>query len=108
MIFDLKVLLTFRKNLKDVYNSAKTLASFSDSFNIIDKEIRFFLKSKMYNNSQVLTKNNKGKKIIKSLFNLISKKPYKFLANTSLFAAILFFYIDYLSSCEMNMLIYLF
>ena len=32
------------------------------------------------NNSQVLTKNNKGKKIIKSLFNLISKKPYKFLA----------------------------
>jgi len=24
--------------------------------------------------------NNKGKKIIKSLFNLISKKPYKFLA----------------------------
>ena len=68
------------KNLKDVYNSPKTLASFSDNFNIIDKEIRFFLKSKMYNNSQVLTKNNKGKKIIKSLFILISKKPYKFLA----------------------------
>ena len=68
------------KNLKDVYNSPKTLASFSDNFNIIDKEIRFFLKSKMYNNSQVLTKNNKGKKIINSLFNLISKKPYKFLA----------------------------
>ena len=33
----------------------------------------------MYNNSQVLNKNNQGKKIIKSLFKQISNKPYKFL-----------------------------
>tara|TARA_Y100000996_G_scaffold330620_1_gene266826 strand:+ start:821 stop:1942 length:1122 start_codon:yes stop_codon:yes gene_type:complete len=67
-------------NLKDVYNSPCTLVSFSNYFSEIDKEIRFFLRLKMYNNSKVLKKNNSGKKIIKSLFNLISKKPYKFLS----------------------------
>ena len=33
----------------------------------------------MYNNSEVLIKNNKGKKIIKTLFKLISKKPYNYI-----------------------------
>ena len=42
-------------------------------------EIRDFLHFKMYNNKKVLLKNNEGKKIIKKLFNEISKKPKKFL-----------------------------
>ena len=46
--------------------------------------------------------------LVTFIYHPYKKDPYKFLANTSLFAAILFFYIDYLSSCEMNMLIYLF
>ena len=33
----------------------------------------------MYNNKYVLLKNNKGKFIIKKLFNEISKKPKKYL-----------------------------
>lgn len=33
----------------------------------------------MYNNKKVLTKNNKGKKIIRDLFSSIKKKPNKFL-----------------------------
>ena len=33
----------------------------------------------MYNNKNVLVKNSIGKKIVKKLYSLISKKPYKFL-----------------------------
>ena len=33
----------------------------------------------MYNNKNVQIKNNSGKKIIKKLYILISKNPYKFL-----------------------------
>ena len=33
----------------------------------------------MYNNKNVLTKNNKGKKIIKTLFNIFKKNPKKYL-----------------------------
>jgi len=40
------------------------------------------------------------------IYHPYKKEPYKFLANVSLFGAILFFYIDYLSSCDMNILIY--
>ena len=44
------------------------------------KKLDFFLRSKMYDNEKVLLKNNKGKKIIKSLFKSISKRPNKFLS----------------------------
>ena len=33
----------------------------------------------MYSNTNVLIKNEKGKKIIKKLFNIINKNPKKFL-----------------------------
>ena len=48
-------------------------------FKNIEKEIRFFLKQKMYNNKSVLIKNNRGKMIVKKLYSLIHKNPYKFL-----------------------------
>jgi hypothetical protein len=67
------------KNLNNIYNSSNNVVSFSDEFNNIEYEIKSFLKFKMYNNETVLIKNNKGKKIIKALFKLISKKPNKFL-----------------------------
>ncbi len=67
------------KNLNNIYNSSNNIVSFSDEFNNIEYEIKSFLKFKMYNNKNVLIKNNKGKKIIKALFKLISKKPNKFL-----------------------------
>ena len=44
--------------------------------------------------------------LVTFIYHPYKKEPYKFLANTSLFGAILFFYIDYLSSCDMNILIY--
>ncbi len=66
------------KSIKNVYNCPVTLVSFSNKFKKIEKEIKFFLRLKMYNNKNVLLKNNKGKKIIKYLFNEISKKPNRF------------------------------
>ena len=44
--------------------------------------------------------------LVTFIYHPYKKEPYKFLANTSLFSALLFFYIDYLSICDMNILIY--
>ena len=62
------------------------MVNFSDKIRNSENEIRYFLKSKMYNNKNVLDKNNKGKLIIKKLFNDIKKKPRKFLSYKQLSA----------------------
>jgi len=66
-------------NIQKVYNSSKQIVCFSNKFIDIEKQIKSFLKHKMYQNKNVLTKNNQGKKIVKNLYGLISKNPYKFL-----------------------------
>ena len=55
------------------------MVEFSDKIKKSENEIRFFLKTKMYNNKKVLEKNNKGKKIIKQLFHKIKENPKKFI-----------------------------
>ena len=72
------------KSLKNVYELKKPIVIFSRKYLEIEKEIRYFLRTKMYNNKNVLTKNNNGKKIIKDLFVSIKKKPNKFLTNDQL------------------------
>jgi dGTPase len=72
------------KSLNNVYKHKDTIVCFSEKFLTIEKEIRFFLRTKMYNNKKVLIKNNKGKKIIKDLFLLINKRPNKFLTKEQL------------------------
>ncbi len=72
------------KNCNDVYKSKKNIVSFSQKFEDIENEIKQFLKIKMYNNKYVLLKNNKGKIIIKKLFEKISKQPKKYLNNVQL------------------------
>ena len=67
------------KNSKDIFNSPVKLVSFSSEFEEIEQEVKFFLKTKMYDNKKVIVKNDKGKKIIKTLFKSISKNPKKFL-----------------------------
>ena len=47
-------------------------------------KLDFFLKTKMYNNKEVLSKNNKGKSIIKKLFNRIKLNPKKFISKNNL------------------------
>ena len=56
------------------------MVNFSDKVKNSDSEIRYFLKTKMYNNKNVLNKNNRGKLIIKKLFNKIKQNPRKFIS----------------------------
>ena len=67
------------KKLSDVYRCENELICFSEDYENIINEIRYFLRLKMYKNNKVLKKNNEGKRIIVKLFNFISKNPRKFL-----------------------------
>ena len=49
-----------------------------------DFNIKNFLKKNMYYNKEVLKKTKKGEKIIKNFFNIINKKPVKFLKKGAL------------------------
>ena len=44
------------KTIKDVYNFDNSIVCFSNKFLSIEKEMRFFLRTKMYNNKNVLLK----------------------------------------------------
>ena len=69
-------------NLKSnfgIMNCKNQIVEFSDKFKDIESEIKYFLRLNMYNNKNVLSKNENGKKIIKILFNKISKNPKKFI-----------------------------
>ena len=68
------------KTFKDISKTSFLMVNFSDKIKNSDSEIRFFLKTKMYNNKKVLNKNNRGKSIIKKLFNNIRKNPEKFIS----------------------------
>ena len=69
------------KTYKDINKTNFLMVSFSDKLKNSENEIKFFLKTKMYNNKSVLKKNNKGKIIIKKLFNKIKLNPKKFVSN---------------------------
>ena len=68
------------KTFKDVSKTNFLMVEFSDKVKISENEIRYFLKTKMYSNKNVLGKNNKGKSIIKNLFSRIAKNPNKFIS----------------------------
>ncbi len=72
------------KSYKDVPKSNELIVCFSDQINNAEKEIKSFLRNKMYNNKSVLQKNQKGKSIIKKLFKIIKSKPRKFLSKDQL------------------------
>ena len=64
---------------KDVSNKKNQIVDFSKKLKITINEIRDFLRITMYNNKDVLKKNNEGKKIIKKLFSVINKNPKKYI-----------------------------
>ena len=72
------------KSVKNVSNCKKLLVCFSDKIQISEKEIKSFLRLKMYNNKSVLKKNLKGKMIINKLFKLINSNPRKFITKDQL------------------------
>ena len=68
------------KTFNDIGKVNFFIVDFSESIRNSENEIRFFLKSKMYNNKNVLAKNNRGKIIIKRLFDKIKRDPKKFIS----------------------------
>jgi len=72
------------KSFKDINRTGFLIVEFSDKLKNSENEIKNFLKTKMYNNKNVLYKNNKGKIIVKKLFNKIKKNPGKFLSRKEL------------------------
>ncbi len=72
------------QSLKDINKTTSLIVDFSDDIKNSDNEIRYFLKTKMYNNKNVLNKNNKGKSIINRLFKKIKLNPTKFISKKQL------------------------
>ncbi len=81
IVFNLRRNLKYNKinNIDDVYKSEIKLVNFSKKMINFDLAIKSFLREKMYRNKKVLTKAQKGEKIIKFLFNTIRRKPHKFI-----------------------------
>ena len=73
------------KSLRDINKTNSLIVEFSDKIKKSENEIKFFLKTNMYNNQSVLFKNNKGKKIVKKLFDRIKKNPAKFISKKNIF-----------------------
>ena len=72
------------KSFKDINKTSFLIVEFSDKLKKSENEIRYFLKTKMYDNKNVLNKNNKGKLIIKKLFSKIKQNPKKFISKEQL------------------------
>jgi len=72
------------EKLSDISKTSFLMVEFSDKLKNSENEIRYFLKTKMYNNKNVLGKNNKGKLIIKRLFNKIKQNPRKYIPKEEL------------------------
>ena len=75
---------TYKESGVDIDLANKSIISLSSKFQNIEREIKFFLRVKMYNNKNVLKKNDKGKAIIRKLFSNLSKNPKKYLNNNQL------------------------
>ena len=87
MIRDL--ISNMKKNLKvksknNKPNLNKSVVCFSKKIQYSEDQIRSFLRTKMYNNTSVVRKNQKGKIVIKKLFKIIKSKPKKFLSKNDL------------------------
>ncbi len=81
IIFNTKKILKKNKikNLNDVYKSKYPIICFSEKMKLFDLNIKKFLKQRMYFHNEVLKKTELGKKIVKSLFFNIKRKPNNFL-----------------------------
>jgi dGTPase len=72
------------RSLNDLKKTSFLMVDFSAKIKNSENEIKYFLRSKMYSNKNVLNKNNKGKSIIKKLFNKIKKNPGKYISKKQL------------------------
>jgi len=67
------------QSIKDIYKQDHLIVDFSDKMKKVDMQIKDFLRQNMYNHKKVIINTNKGKRIIKVLFNYLSKNPEKYI-----------------------------
>ena len=67
------------QSIKDIYKQDHLIVDFSDKIKKVDMQIKDFLRHNMYNHKKVIINTNKGKRIIKVLFNYLSKNPKKYI-----------------------------
>jgi len=72
------------QTIKDIYKQDRLIVDFSDKMKKTVMHIKNFLTHNMYNHKKVIVNTNKGKKIIKNLFNYLSKNPKKYISDESL------------------------
>ena len=64
------------KNCNEILELDSPLVIFGDEMKIKEKNLKVFLKNKMYNHPKVKTMNFKAKKIVSDLFDLYIDEPY--------------------------------
>jgi len=67
------------QSIKDIYKQDHLIVDFSDKMKKVDMQIKDFLKCNMYDHKKVIINTNKGKRIIKVLFNYLLKNPKKYI-----------------------------
>ena len=72
------------KTIKDIYNCNQFIVDFSSDMKKIIILIKNFLKKNMYNHKNVLINTNKGKKIIKDLFDYFANNPKEYINKQNL------------------------
>ena len=86
MVMD--VINNTNKNLKksnpqsiyDIYKQDHLIVDFSKNMKVIDRQIKDFLKTNMYNHRKVIINTNVGKRIINDLFKHLLKNPKKYIS----------------------------
>ena len=86
MVID--VINTTNKNLKkikpkstnDIYKQNHLIVDFSSKMKKVVIQVRNFLKINMYNHKKVVINTNRGKRIVKDLFNYLSTKHKKYIS----------------------------
>ena len=67
------------QNLNDVYKSKYPIVTFSKKMQVFDKQIKKFLRKKMYFHKSVESNTKQGKKIINKLFFSIKNNPGRYI-----------------------------
>ena len=67
------------QSIKDIYKQDHLIVDFSDKMKIVHMQIKSFLRHYMYNHKKVIINTNRGKRIIKALFNYLLKNPKKYI-----------------------------
>ena len=68
------------QSINDIYKQDSMIVDFSDKMKEMDKQVKGFLKSNMYNHKKVIINTNKGKRIISDLFKYLLKNPKRHIS----------------------------